>query len=57
MSQKQIVKILKSMAEEKAICRKIVNRLISKIDEFTELCLDSQQREADIYKNFFCIFA
>lgn len=57
MSQPQIMSILKTMSEQKAICKKVVDRLISHIDEFIELCHESQKREAAIYENFFSISA
>jgi HD-GYP domain-containing protein (c-di-GMP phosphodiesterase class II) len=55
MSKSQIVKILNNMAEQRAICCKVVDRLTGRLDEFIELCLENQQREASIYKNFFSI--
>ncbi len=55
MSQTQIVRVLKSMAQEKAICTKVVDTLIGRLDEFTDLCHESQQKEAAIYENFFSI--
>lgn len=55
MSQMQIVRVLKSMADEKAICQKVVDTLIGRLDEFIGLCHESQQKEAAIYENFFSI--
>lgn len=55
MSKIQIVLVLKNMAEQKAICPKVVDTLIERLDEFIGLCHESQQREAEIYENFFSI--
>ncbi len=51
MSEKQIISVLQSMTDDGSLCKIVVEKLTSSLDELIELCHHSQKTAATLYES------
>ena len=55
MSKMQIINVLKSMADDGSLCKIVVDKLVSNMNEFIGICHYSQQKASSLYETIFDI--